>query len=171
MPVFEPWCGHQGTNSPDPRIKEFSHPLIEVSSDYLTMISESLLQSHNGLIRLFPGCAPDGDAQFANLVAEGCVLVSAQLAEGKVRFVTLHRPEGVSLPGRSPDIRLRSPWTGRIETWALPPGRSLTLTEDGAVDAPPVQEPEPAESPQPRILHADAYHTLWLGRKRVPGGR
>jgi hypothetical protein len=131
------------------------------------MVTETLLQSHGGVIRLFPGWPPAREAQFANLVAEGHVEVSARMAGGQVAFVTLHRPAGVSLPENSSDIRLRSPWTGQVETWPLPPGASLTLTPDGPVTEPSAQQPAPIEPAQPRVLYADAHATLWLGRKRA----
>lgn len=166
MPVFEPWHGHAGTSSPDPRIKEFSHPLIEVNGDYLTMMTETLLQSHNGIIRLFPGWPRARDAQFVNLVAEGHIGVSARLADGEVQFVTLRRPGEIALPGDSPEIRIISPWTGQMETWPLPPGTTLMLTKDGPVDHLPEQIPSPMEPAQPRVLYADPHATLWLGRKR-----
>jgi hypothetical protein len=125
MPVFEPWCGHHGGSTPNHEAKAFSTPLIEASADYLTMITETLLQSHNGIIRVFPGWPLDRDAAFSGLVAEGGVAVSARLRDGVVGQVRLERrPGGVS------EVTLKSPWSGQLLTIALPETGERMVTHD-----------------------------------------
>lgn len=56
--------------------------------EHLTMvpatINEMLMQSHEGIIRIFPCWKKDDDASFENLRADGAFLVSAELKSGKV---------------------------------------------------------------------------------------
>ena len=120
MPKFEPWCGHAGGATPNPAGKELAIPLIEGSADLLAMVTECLLQSHNGIVRVFP--AWTGDARFANLVAEGNVAVSACLRNGKVEQIQLR-----CLPGGVTHIKVKSPWTGELLEVSLPPEGELVL--------------------------------------------
>jgi hypothetical protein len=81
-------------------------PVLEGPGCYLLMLSESLLQSHNGILRLFPGLPDRMDAQFADLRAQGPTLVSAARAKGRVRFVRLK--------ALAPVIwKLKNPWRGK----------------------------------------------------------
>ncbi len=160
MPVFEAWCGHDGGSSPNPLAKAFSAPLIEASADYLTMITETLLQSHNGIIRVFPAWPQGRLAQFFHLVAEGNVLVSARTGAQGVEFIHLERGKH----GRDSTVRIFSPWTKRIESWTLS-AESLTLTATGPAPAPALEPRQPDSQAEPRILYQDANGPLWLGRK------
>ena len=171
MPAFEPWCGYDGGSTPDPRAKRFSVPAIEANGDFLTMVTEALLQSHGGVIRVFPGWPADrGAAQFSGLVAEGGVTVSARTEAGLVQFVALRRICGVSAPGGVWEVRLRSPWTGEIEEWEVRPGEAVVLTESGAVDETPRLVPAPPDEARPRVFWRDAHATLWLGRPAQDAG-
>ena len=163
MPVFEPWHGHSGTASPNPRTKERSIPLIEANADYLTMMTETLLQSHGGVIRVFPAWPKTRDAQFADLVAEGDVRVSAKITGGTVKFVILRGGPNVGVTGGG-TVRIKSPWTGKIDAYRLSPGREITLTSRGTVKAAPFLKPGRIETARPRRLYRDRWATLWLGR-------
>ena len=123
MPKFEPWHGSAGGATPNPIAKEMSVGLIEGSSDYLTMITECLLQSHNGIIRVFPGWPKDKGARFENLIAEGDVCVSSAIDRGEVAFIKLTRGENCRLSS----VRIKSPWTGKLETHKFPENGCLTL--------------------------------------------
>lgn len=129
MPKFEPWCGHAGGTTPNPAGKELAIPLIEGSADLLTMVTECLLQSHNGIIRVFP--AWTGDARFSGLVAEGNVSVAACLREGKLQYARLRR-----LPGGVERVRFKSPWTGKVEDLHLPAEGELTLRDSEVSNIP-----------------------------------
>lgn len=52
-------------------------------------ISEQMLQSNKGFIRLFPALPEGGDGRFENLRAEGGVLISAVQKNGKLESATL----------------------------------------------------------------------------------
>jgi alpha-L-fucosidase 2 len=54
-----------------------------------------LLQSHNGIIRIFPAVPDDWkDISFENLRAEGAFLISAQKENGVLDSFTITSPEG-----------------------------------------------------------------------------
>ncbi len=68
-------------------------------------VSELLLQSTGGVIRIFPAWPADNDARFANLLAEGGFEVSAEQVSGRVGDVRIH----ATVDGTA---RLLSPWPG-----------------------------------------------------------
>ena len=57
-------------------------------------INEMLLQSHEGIIRLFPCWDRKSDAKFENLRADGAFLVSAELKDEKVTTLSLKSLRG-----------------------------------------------------------------------------
>ncbi len=67
------------------------------------VINECLMQSYNGVIRLFPNWDKSRDASFYKLRAMGAYLVSANLVGGKVREVTIFCEKGGKL-------QIISPW-------------------------------------------------------------
>lgn len=67
------------------------------------VINECLMQSYNGVIRLFPNWDRSKDASFYQLRAVGAFLVSANLLEGKVKKVSVFCEKG----GR---LQIISPW-------------------------------------------------------------
>ncbi len=135
------------------------------------MVTEVLLQSHRGVIKVFPGWpAGKPGAQFSGLVAEGCVYVSSRMEAGRVQFVQLRRGDGAAMPGEGWGVRLRSPWTGEIEERVLGPGQVLVLTELGEVDGAPRLAPAAPEEAGPRVFWRDAHSRLWLGRSASGDG-
>jgi hypothetical protein len=71
------------------------------------MVTEFLLQSENGVLRLFPGWSKGaGDARFGTLRAKGAFLVSAELKAGVVAGVKI-----TSEKGR--DCTIQNPWPGK----------------------------------------------------------
>ena len=78
------------------------------------VINEMLLQSHEGIIRLFPVWPRDRDARFGSLLTYGAFLVSAELKNGAVTGVKI-----LSEKGR--DCTVQNPW----------PGKSVTLNRNG----------------------------------------
>ena len=89
-------------------------------------LQEMLLQSHRGVIRVFPA-VPDQwrEVLFSTLRAQGAFLVSAQRSEGQTRWVEI-RAEQAGV------CRVVSPFTG--ETLALPfqAGQTRRLTAEVA---------------------------------------
>lgn len=69
-------------------------------------VNEMLLQSHEGVIRLFPVWPQDQNSRFAGLRAVGALLVSAELKDGIVSGVTIHSEKGR-------DCALQNPWPGQ----------------------------------------------------------
>jgi alpha-L-fucosidase 2 len=69
-------------------------------------INEMLLQSNDGLIRLFPCWPKDQDARFGTLRAVGAFLISAELKHGAIGGVTI-----VSEKGKA--CTLQNPWPGK----------------------------------------------------------
>jgi alpha-L-fucosidase 2 len=85
-------------------------------------LQEMLLQSHTGVIEVFPA-VPDAWRQcsFEQLRAQGAFLVSAVRSGAKVQTVTIRaEQEG--------PCRVRSPWTSEEITFALKAGEERTLT-------------------------------------------
>jgi len=85
------WCGGGG---------------LENNSTVPNTLNEMLLQSHEGILRLFPVWPKDKPARFTNLRAYGVFLVSAELKDGVVAGVKI-----VSEKGR-PCV-VQNPWADR----------------------------------------------------------
>ena len=96
-------------------------------------VTEMLLQSHDGVIRLFPCWPKDQDARFGTLRAVGAFLVSAELKNGEIRGVTI-----LSEKGR--DCTIQNPW----------PGKSVRLVRNGKVEAGAPPRRNGAASPRGR---------------------
>jgi len=90
------------------------------------VINECLLQSYNGILRLFPNWPADRRAEFRTLRAVGGFLVSAVWENGEVAEI-----EVVSEAG-SP-LRLYNPWSGReaLATRGGNPGQGREESESG----------------------------------------
>lgn len=77
---------------------------IECCSAVPTILNEMLLQSHEGVLRLFPVWDWDKDAAFENLRAYGAFLVSAELKNGQLTGITVKSEKGkdcrISIPHR-----------------------------------------------------------------------
>ena len=69
-------------------------------------INEMLLQSYEGLLRLFPVWPENQDARFENLRAYGAFLVSSAIKNGKVEFIKI-----TSEKGRK--CTIINPWIGK----------------------------------------------------------
>lgn len=67
------------------------------------VINECLLQSYNGLLRLFPNWSLDQAAEFHTLRAAGAFLVSAACAHGMVTWIEIYSEAGA-------DLTLMLPW-------------------------------------------------------------
>jgi hypothetical protein len=112
MPLSEPMASQSGACTGNVEAKEQVFSCIEDSAILVTIVNEMLLQSHNGILRLFPGIAAREDVSFRDLRAEGAFLVSSSIRRGTVEFVTIKGLAGGTL-------RVRNPWRGKrafIET-------------------------------------------------------
>ena len=69
------------------------------------VINECLIQSYDGLIRLYPNWDTSSDAAFSTLRARGAFLVSASLQSGEVQPVEIYSERGGV-------CRVWNPWPG-----------------------------------------------------------
>jgi len=79
---------------------------LEGNFAFASGIQEMLLQSHNGIIRIFPAVPADWkNIAFENLRTEGAFLISAQQENGVLDSFTINAPEGgisrIKLPFRT----------------------------------------------------------------------
>ena len=89
--------------TPNPNAKRLAPAVLEGSSSFICMASEALLQSHGGIIRLFP-CVPDNfTGSFHDFPAEGGFLVSASMKNGKDISAEISAPHGGTFRLKSPD--------------------------------------------------------------------
>jgi alpha-L-fucosidase 2 len=82
---------------------------IEQCSCVPSCINEMLLQSHEGVIRLFPVWPKDRPARFGRLRACGAFLVSAEFHDGEVRVLMIESEKGRP-------CTLQNPWPSS-EVW------------------------------------------------------
>ncbi|MEK3780343.1 glycosyl hydrolase family 95 catalytic domain-containing protein [Paenibacillus sp. FSL R5-0810] len=88
---------------------------IEDAAGVPACLHEMLLQSHQGILRLFPTWPADRTARFKKLRAVGAFVVSSEIENGKVRYVLI-----TSERGR--ELKLLNPW----------PDRGVIVYRDGA---------------------------------------
>jgi hypothetical protein len=87
---------------------------VESSSTIPAAINEMLVQSHEGILRLFPVWPQDKHARFGNLRAYGAFLVSAEFAGGKVTDLMIESEKGRQ-------CSLENPW----------PRKAIVLNRNG----------------------------------------
>jgi alpha-L-fucosidase 2 len=86
----------------------FRHMSMESMSVFATAVNESLLQSYDGVIRVFPAFPADKKGRFT-LHAEGGFIVSSEIISGEVQWVSIK-----SLYGKN--CRIEIPWNNATET-------------------------------------------------------
>ncbi|MDD5706721.1 MAG: hypothetical protein PHR35_12435, partial [Kiritimatiellae bacterium] len=124
-PVSEFRCFDAGTAATlNSNARRWVTPASEGSGLFLFTATETLLQSHGGTIRLFPGVPTDFTGRFHRLLAEGAFEVSAEMEKGKVRRFHIKALVG----GK---VRIASPWK-RTPT-RLPSGLTVETSTNGAV--------------------------------------
>jgi hypothetical protein len=80
----------------------FRHMSMEAMSVFATSVNESLLQSYDGIIRIFPAFPADRSGRFT-LHAEGGFIVSSEIRNGEVQWINIK-----SLYGKT--LRVALPW-------------------------------------------------------------
>lgn len=84
-------------------------------------IQEMLLQSHTGVIRVFPALPENWkNASFQNMRAMGAFLVSANYKNGKVQKINIHSEKGGLM-------KVLNPFTGQIEEKVMKPGECIEI--------------------------------------------
>lgn len=87
-------------------------------------IQEMLLQSHTGVIRVFPAMPKKWrNASFTNLRAMGAFLVSSEFAEGRVSSLRVESEKGGTLT-------LYNPFTNNIMSREMSPGEVVVLSKE-----------------------------------------
>jgi hypothetical protein len=135
----------------------FRHMGLESLAVIAATASESLLQSHEGVIRVAPAVRSDQRACFT-LHAAGGFVVSAQIEAGKPVFVVI-----TSLWGGT--CVVQNPWTGVVTEFAMTAGQRLTLLPPGeAFPKTTAKDPQPNSGPKVKIGSDSGTATLGLGR-------
>ena len=93
---------------------------IETFAAVPLTINEMLLQSYEGVIRVFPNWNLEKDASFENLRAYGAFLITAALKQGKIQGVTI-----MSEKGRV--CKIENPWKGKPVQIARDNGKTDVL--------------------------------------------
>lgn len=94
--------------------------MLENSSVVPNTIDEMLLQSHEGILRLFPVWPMQRNARFRTLRAYGAFLISAALSGGTVKDVVIFSEKGRP-------CAVQNPWPGRRVQLAINGNRTQTL--------------------------------------------
>ncbi|MDR1818436.1 MAG: glycoside hydrolase N-terminal domain-containing protein [Puniceicoccales bacterium] len=84
------------------------------------VINECLLQSYDGILRLFPNWDKKRNAKFTTLRAAGAFLVSSEMRDGQCAGITVYSEKGKTL-------KILNPWTNQIETFKTRAGETLKL--------------------------------------------
>ncbi|MGM9811539.1 MAG: glycosyl hydrolase family 95 catalytic domain-containing protein [Muribaculaceae bacterium] len=94
---------------------------LEGNFAFASGIQEMLLQSHTGIIRVFPAIPQEwNDVSFDNLRAMGAFLVSAERRAGKVVKLKVHCEKGGVL-------RIASPVNGQVLEYSTKPGEVVDV--------------------------------------------
>lgn len=166
--ISEVACGRseeEGTE--DPSCKEKMYPVLEGPAIYLLLVSEMLMQSYHGLIRLFPAYPDDRDASFRDLQAEGGLLVSSEKKNGKIRFVRIKAK-------RKHSFALLNPWEGgstvflngksfvpeHHQTFSLEAGEELFLTQEPEY----IASEEEILKAEPHLIMPDGCRGAFVGK-------
>jgi len=78
------WYGAGKGATANPDSKRLTAPVVEGNSVYILRLSEALLQSFDGVVRVFDGVPNDFTGAFSGHLAKGGFKVSAAIKEGKV---------------------------------------------------------------------------------------
>jgi hypothetical protein len=91
------------------------------------VVSEMLLQSYDGVIRVAPACPPEWDARFSGFLAVGAFEVDAEVTRGSVRSLRVK-----SLKGNR--CRVYNPWPGHtVAVICQPTDEPVHVEESGGV--------------------------------------
>ena len=94
---------------------------LEGNFAFASAVQEMLLQSHTGVIKVFPSIPSDWkNASFTHLRAMGAFLVDAKMENGQVVQLTVYSERGG-------EFKLLSPETGKVEHYQTQPGQILHI--------------------------------------------
>lgn len=99
--------------------EDFVHMYYEPSSNFMCGVNEMLLQSHDGVIRVFPA-VPDSYTAMFTLKAKGNFLVTSEMIDGEIMYLaiqslnggkcTVHRPWscGLRVKGGAAETKIQA---------------------------------------------------------------
>jgi len=99
---------------------------IETCSGIPGMINEMMLQTHNGLIRVFPVFPADQKASFHRLRTFGAFLVSSATKNGQIQYVLIESEKGR-------DGRILNPWPDQQVVISRSEGEARRMTGEELV--------------------------------------
>ncbi len=109
--------------TPNPEAKRLAPAVQEGNSSFLSMACETMLQSHGGLIRLFPCVPEDFTGSFSRFAAEGGFVVSAAMKNGR-----LVKAE-ITAAGQGGICRIQRPDGEGVYETILKANETITLKE------------------------------------------
>ena len=102
--------------------KRLAPGVLEGASAFLYLCSTALLQSRNGIIKVFPGVPEDFTGSFEKLLAENAMEISAKMLNGKVAYVKIHSIYGGEYKLLNPFGKAEKYLTGHLR-----PGESIVI--------------------------------------------
>lgn len=90
------------------------------------VINECLMQSYNGIIRLFPNWPENKDAEFKTLRATGGFLISSSILDGRVQYLSIFSEH-------DNEVKLYNPWDPQIKL-NVTKGDSQEITEGEIIE-------------------------------------
>ena len=100
--------------------------ILNTSEGFASAVNEMVLQTYDGLIRVFPALPHDWSGRFAGFRAVGAFLVSAAASHGAVDWIVVSSEAG----GR---CRVANPWLGRTAEVHDVTGNDLILASDAPI--------------------------------------
>jgi len=172
----------RGSGTPNPHAKEFLQAAIEGNAYYITILAECLIQSHGGIVRLFPGIPKGRKAGFSDLRARGAFLISSEKRKEGISYFKVK-----SLVGGT--AKIKNPWLKKKLYLNKPSGQIIPFNRkitNGVIELPLKRGEEVSVSPdkkifawlknekiigrneaQPRVLVDDGDFTIWLGKPLI----
>lgn len=149
------------------------HPYLEASGIFAASVNEMLLQSHDGVIRVFPAAPSHWQGRFILRAVGSFLVASERRLPGEVSYILLQ-----ALGGGQRDCRVQVPWKNgltlsaagrrvhcrmaqRIATFAAKPGLIYIMTPKGKRlrDIPLIMLPK-------RVNHSPArLGMVWYGNR------
>lgn len=177
-PLFTDWEKvHEKTDGIRTHIPSdyFLHPYFESISNIMTGINEMLLQSYDGVIRVFPATPENYTAAFTLKAIHG-YCVSAEEVEGDIRFIAIHSEHGgicrVENPWNKERVQITS--SGNFLSYSDEKGVLQFQTEKGKdyiitrAEAPLAQYYQTPFSSTPNLAPKE-WHGKILGKHKMLG--
>ena len=93
---------------------DFAGGCLENCSVFANTLNEMVMQSYEGIIRIFPDWDENTDCRFENLRADGAFLVSAEMKNGTLQYVEIECEIGGTLRIQNPFPKAKVSRDGKI---------------------------------------------------------